>query len=469
LLRFLVTAEGQTENSLYARALKLWRTILEKTASSLVANSPAQHRLALDVALLNLWDQPAEAAFALHRLTGAGLEPEIRREVCAYGLPHCTPPVIALPWAWQELNQNPQAQQILFQLGLQGIQEQITGIRRPARFPLVLAVLAILTVGAALRAWKPEKDTGAPTLQQMNAPPGAQAWAERSGATYRVVAQHEKTRAEVQSPARARVTVRWVEKKQEEKTELADWCPYQETTDHGIVFVRVCAGEFTMGSAEEDQEAHPSEKPAHRVKLPEFWIGKYEVSNAQYRKHDLLHKSLSDGPEQPVNGITWTEARQFCESQGFRLPTEAEWEYAARGRDGRKYPWGDDPPTRSRAVYEVPGALGNPTSPSVVTSHSEGKGPFGTLHQAGNVWEWMEDCYESGGYLQQLDNHRDKENGDSPVVSPVYWVKNCEHHTLRGGSFWDEPWDLRSAGRRRRGSANQHERIGFRCVRAGSQ
>jgi formylglycine-generating enzyme required for sulfatase activity len=469
LLRFLVSAEGLSPTSLFGRALAVFRDVIEKTAEREAQGQPdslAQRRLRMYQALLDLWDSPREGAASLHGLT-AGLASELRTALSAYGPRGAAPPLFALPWKWEGLD--PTSQDLLYRLGLGGLTAAIAGRRRSSRYPAVVAVLGVLSLGAAVRAWKPAKEAGEPQVQQLGPPKGARVGTEPSGVGYRVYAEHGSQRGEVQTPARARVTVRWVEKKQQEKTEVADWCPYKEETHQGIVYVRVCGGEFTMGSAEKDQEAYESEKPAHRVKLDEFWIGKSEVSNAEYRRHVPSHKSTYDRADQPVNDVSWSEAKAFCEAQGGRLPTEAEWEYAARGRDGRKYPWGDNPPTRARAEFQIPDTNDNPREPASVQSHSEGAGPFGTLNQAGNVWEWVEDCYESDSYRQQVDKHRADGNNDAPLVSPVYVLSRCETRRLRGGSFWDVPWYLRSAYRFRFVPGGQFRLIGVRCVRSVSR
>ena len=462
LLHFLLEAEGIGASSLYARALTLWRDVLTDTerqrekshATQPFYDTPAQRRLQLDRALLDLWDQPEQAAIDLHRLGGAGLGDELRRLLGEYGPRGASPPLIALPWRWVGLSA--EARLLLSRLGLGGLTEEHLGLRRPARYPLALAALGTAALAAVFHAWKPAKEVGPPQVTQQAPPPSSQAepkWrTEAIGDRYRVIAGLGDSKGQIDAPPHSRVLIRWIEEKQKEQTNVADWCPYQEETHQGIVYVRVCAGEFMMGSAKEDQEALSEEKPAHRVKLDGFWIGKYEVSNAEYHRHNPDHKSLSDRDDQPVTGVDWNQANALCGDQGGRLPTEAEWEYAARGRDGRKYPWGDDPPNRKRAVFEIKDAKDNPQEPAAVTSHPEGKGPFGTHHQAGNVWEWVADCYS------------DYPQSESVLVNPLIERANCERRVLHGGSFVDEPRFLRSADRVRYVPETQFRFIGFRCV-----
>jgi len=171
----------------------------------------------------------------------------------------------------------------------------------------------------------------------------------------------------------------------------------------GMVMVYVPAGEFLMGSSEADDQARDDEKPQHTVYLDGYWIDRTEVTNAQY------HKCVEAGhcreamcqiddnlnaPDQPVACVDWDDAQEYAAWAGGRLPTEAEWEKAARGTDGRIYPWGNSAPNCDKGNYGD--CLGH--YPAVVGSYPLGASPYGALDMAGNVWEWVADWYEEGYY-----------------------------------------------------------------------
>jgi len=225
-------------------------------------------------------------------------------------------------------------------------------------------------------------------------------------------------------------------------------------------YVDVPAGEFLMGSTVEQVAAYGKEctgcdysieQPQHRVYLDTFQIGKFEVTNRQYmqcvRAGACTGNSTDPAKDDhPVVSVAWFEADSFCRWNGGRLPTEAEWEKAARGTDGRIYPWGDESPTCDLANYT---GCGKDTKP--VGSTPKGASVYGAQDMAGNVWEWVNDWYD-GNYYQ-----------NSPQKNPT-GPDSGEYRVLRGGSWDDESWDLRAASRVRYYPNFRLDFYGFRCV-----
>ncbi|MBI2891914.1 MAG: SUMF1/EgtB/PvdO family nonheme iron enzyme [Deltaproteobacteria bacterium] len=158
--------------------------------------------------------------------------------------------------------------------------------------------------------------------------------------------------------------------------------------------VLVPAGAFTMGA---DEGGEADERPAHRVEVRAFAIDRLEVSNEDYASCVAAERCRSPrrfGPEplgarKPVVGVSWFDAGAYCAWAAGRLPTEAEWEKAARGGDARRFPWGDEPvPDDAHATFGS-----RHRGPTDVGTKPAGAGPYGALDQAGNVWEWVSDVY----------------------------------------------------------------------------
>ena len=193
----------------------------------------------------------------------------------------------------------------------------------------------------------------------------------------------------------------------------------QESYEEGVM-VLIPAGDFMMGCNEAtDKECNENEKPYHKVYLDTFFIDKYEVSVDEYSRcvqtrrcsapgsSESCNWSKNERENHPVNCVSWDQARAYCESAGKRLPTEAEWEKAARGTDGRKYPWGDQPASCDYAVINSvsssvidfgmkEGCGRNSTWP--VGSKPKGASPFGVMDMVGNVDEWVQDWYDPSYY-----------------------------------------------------------------------
>ena len=244
-----------------------------------------------------------------------------------------------------------------------------------------------------------------------------------------------------------------------------------EATAEGMMLVN--RGPFTMGS---DRDG-PNEAPAHRLYLGPFWIDRHKVTNREFADFlnargprsaegegyfdaedadARIHRAQGPGERprwvadagfasHPVVEASWFGARDYCLWRGLRLPTEAEWEKAARGDDARRYPWGDAPPTPARAVY---GRAYNATEPSA----DRGASPHGVQDMVGNLREWTSSQYRP--YPYRPDDGRE---GPEPTATRV----------VRGASHDDEALALRASIRRyyeHRGTRRGHHFVGFRCA-----
>ncbi|MGI5986312.1 MAG: protein kinase domain-containing protein [Oscillospiraceae bacterium] len=218
----------------------------------------------------------------------------------------------------------------------------------------------------------------------------------------------------------------------------------------GMEMVYVPEGTFIMGS----DDGFDNEKPVREVYLDAYWIDKFEVSNAQYKVcvdagQCTLPESINYGDSyyanHPVIYIKWHQAKAYCEWAGGSLPTEAQWEKAARGPDGNKYPWGNEDPTCDKANYYGCGV----EATTEVGSYPEGASVYGAMDMAGNVWEWVNDWY--GPYdANETDNPTGPDSGYSRV--------------MRGGSWDDLSGNLRSALRSLNLPTITYLSYGFRCV-----
>lgn len=197
---------------------------------------------------------------------------------------------------------------------------------------------------------------------------------------------------------------------------------------YGITMVYVPRGEFTIGSPLREGDA--DEHPSHRVAIEGFWIGKTEVTFAQYDRFcaETQRKMAADegwGREnRPVIYVSWDDAADFCAwlknktGLEFRLPSEAEWEKTARER----YPWGGSPPSPDLANYSKEHMMTRP-----VGSYPRGASPYGVLDLAGNVWEWMLDWYDPGFFQNSpRENPRGPETGAERAVRGGSWANGAD-------------------------------------------
>jgi formylglycine-generating enzyme required for sulfatase activity len=219
------------------------------------------------------------------------------------------------------------------------------------------------------------------------------------------------------------------------------------------------------------------------VTLGAFWLDKTEVTNAQWEacvsagacpekaaRVRLGHPDFN-GAAQPVSGVSWDQARAYCAWRGKRLPREAEFERAVRGTDNRRYPWGNDPPTRDRAVF-------GGARPEDVGTHPAGRGPYGHDDLAGNVWEWMEDQYDPYAYrrpgaaegkpgtcpeiMEALSELRREHQQGFTGANPL--PKECEH-SIRGGAYNYDADGLRATNRVHHPGGYRIPMLGLRCAK----
>jgi len=239
------------------------------------------------------------------------------------------------------------------------------------------------------------------------------------------------------------------------------------------VMVHVSAGDFYMGSRDEDASADGDEKPMHLVYLDGFWIDKHEVTNEQFARFlnaegnqeedgvnwvniedegsNIVYEGGQYEPrsgyeDHPVTYVSWHGAQSYCQWAGKRLPTEAEWEKAARGTDGKIWPWGNDWDEDKVNCRDT-----GPGHTSAVGSYPDGVSPYGCMDMAGNAWEWVADWYQGDYYQVAPDrNPQGPNQGASRVVRGGSWALP-QRLTRCTGRFEFIPWVRR-------------DDLGFRCA-----
>lgn len=239
------------------------------------------------------------------------------------------------------------------------------------------------------------------------------------------------------------------------------------------VMVTIPAGPFIMGSNQE--RTSTQNRPQHKITLPEYKIDKYPVTNAQYArfvaaKHyrppsDWEQGRVPVGREmQPVTMVSWYDAHNYCVWANKRLPTEAEWEKAARGTDGRRWPWGEQMDTSRLNTYYVVG------SATDVTRYPSGASPYGVMDMAGNVFQWTDEDFvaypgsdaPSELFKAKVGRVTSSEDRAMKVVDLV--GVDAKYKVLRGGSWKSDPFSTATYHRNYSLPNLASDFFGFRCA-----
>ncbi len=234
-------------------------------------------------------------------------------------------------------------------------------------------------------------------------------------------------------------------------------------------YIYIPAGEFTMGN--DDKYNDGDENPPHKVYLDGYFISKYEITNKQYKRFcDATgHKYPKDPhfkgmenyfenyPDYPVVNINYYDALNYCKWANADLPTEAQWEKAAKGIDNRRYPWGEHSPYYEKEYYANydPGGYDQDgyffTCP--VNAFPQGISFYGLYNMGGNVWEWCKDYYEKFYYKT------------APYKNPFNDRKGSTDMVMRGGSFYAFAWNMRCSDRSMSPPTDPWYSIGFRIIK----
>lgn len=217
-------------------------------------------------------------------------------------------------------------------------------------------------------------------------------------------------------------------------------------------------GEFTMGSNEQSDE-----KPPHQVVLDVFYMDQYEVTNILYKAcveagvcaepKSTNYYNNSAYANHPVVYVDWNQAKAYCEWRDADLPSESQWEKAARGTDERTYPWGEGIDCNIANYYDSTQNKSCVGGTTEVGSYESGKSPYGLYDMAGNVWEWVADWYDENYYA------------NSPSLNPL-GSNTGSYRVLRGGSWYNNVFNLRASDRYWSIPDNNVSNFGFRCSRS---
>ena len=229
--------------------------------------------------------------------------------------------------------------------------------------------------------------------------------------------------------------------------------PQERVGKDGAPAALVPAGTFTMGDDEES--------PRREIFVSTFYLDRYEVTTSRYARFldatgsvrppdEWEEVDLSRQGDLPVIGVDWHDAQAYCKWAGKRLPTEAEWEKAARGADERKYPWGNASPTLDQANFQnaAPDVYAGGLAP--VGAHAPGRSPFGIYDLAGNAAEWVSDWYAEGFAHNDVRDPKGPDSGTGRVI--------------RGGGRFDPPARISATKRFFANPDNRADDVGFRCA-----
>ena len=220
--------------------------------------------------------------------------------------------------------------------------------------------------------------------------------------------------------------------------------------EHDLILIP--AGEFLMG----ENDSHKANQPQHRVYLDDYFIQRTEVTRSAYKafllesNYQALGWNISKRiqyNEQPITAIRWLDAQAYCDYYGMRLPTEAEWEKAARGTDHRKFPWGNEWQSSYANTLES-----DSQGPLPVGQYPHGASPYGVLNMCGNASEWVADGYSSSYYTVSPDV-----NPQGPLIKTDLGI--------RGGS-WLTPADWSTTYFRNGSHYLRPPDVGFRCAKS---
>lgn len=216
--------------------------------------------------------------------------------------------------------------------------------------------------------------------------------------------------------------------------------------------VMIPAGSFMMGFANGDSIGLLSGKPQHQVNVQSFALGKYEVTQKEWLAVMSTNLSSNKGAKLPVENVSWDDAQEFVKllsqktGKTYRLPSEAEWEYAARAGSTSTYPWGDSVSDLNEYAWFSDNSLS--TRPVGLKKPNQ----FGLYDMIGNVWEWTEDCTNLN-YI------------GAPIDGSAWISGNCADRVVRGGSWSNDSQSQRSASRASGNKANRNYGSGFRVAR----